>query len=124
MGTKVCGDVVCGFPSPGEENREETLDFNEYLVKHRACTFCLRAYGDSMAPTIRQNDILVVDRSLASHNGDIVIAQCNGDFTVKYLKKENNSFFLVPENPLYKSIEVKEDTALFGVVTAIVRKTR
>ena len=124
MGTKLCGDVVCGFPSPGEENREDSLDFNAYLVKHKACTFCLRAYGDSMYPSVKEGDVLVVDRSLACRNGDLVVAQLNGDFTVKYLRKGRNSFFLEPENKAYNSIEINADTVIFGVVTSVVRKLR
>lgn len=124
MGFFICGNVICGFPSPGEEYREESLDFNDYLVKHKLSTFCLRSYGDSMAPTIRENDILVVDRSLCVRNGDIVVAEYNGDFTVKYFYKKNSSCFLVPENKAYKEIEVNQNTRLFGVVTSIVRKFR
>lgn len=124
MGTNLCGNVVCGFPSPGEEVRDNSLDFNEFLIKHRSCTFCLRAYGDSMAPMIKNGDILVVDRSLAFHCGDIVVAQCNGDFTVKYIRKDNGNYFLEAENSSYSRICVSSDTVIFGVVTAVVRKTR
>lgn len=124
MGTKLCGNVVCGFPSPGEENREDSLDFNTYLIKHKACTFCLRAYGQSMYPDVVQDDILVVDRSLAAQNGDLVVAQCNGDFTVKYLSKTDEGVFLVPSNSSYKAIKADSDTSIFGVVTAVVRKTK
>ena len=124
MQLKLCGNVVCGFPSPGEENREEALDFNEYLVRHKACTFCLRAYGTSMIPSVKEGDILVVDRSLAFHAGDMVVAQYNGDFTVKYLQKRDSDYFLYPENPSFKSMRVNADTVIFGVVTAIVRKLR
>lgn len=124
MGIKLCGNVVCGFPSPGEENREDSLDFNAYLVRHKACTFCLRAYGDSMHPDVKEGDVLVVDRSLAFHSGDLVVAQQCGDFTVKYLKKDGTGYYLEPVNPAYNSIPVTNETAVFGVVTAIVRKTR
>ena len=123
MSIRIEGDVICGFPSPGEENREDPLDFNKLLVKHSCSTFCLRSYGDSMSPFIRSNDILVVDRSLGAKNGDIVIAEFAGDFTVKYLFKENGVLFLKPENPQYETLEVSSDTRLFGVVTAIIRKT-
>lgn len=124
MGVFISGSVVCGFPSPGEENREDQLDFNSYLVRHACSTFCLRAYGSSMAPFICENDILVVDRSLSARSGDVVVAQCNGDFTVKYLRKTESGFLLVPENPSFDPIPVEASTRLFGVVTSVVRKLR
>ena len=124
MSIELIGDVICGFPSPGEENREDSLDFNTYLIKHRCSTFCLRAYGESMSPVIMNDDILVVDRSLGAINGDIVVAENCGDFTVKYLHKEDGKISLVPENPSFSTITATHTTRLFGVVTAIVRKTR
>lgn len=122
--SEICGCVICGFPSPGEENREGTLDFNEYIIKHPSTTFCLRAYGQSMYPEVKEGDIVVVDRSLAVKDGDLIVAEYAGDFTLKYYKKTKTGVFLVPENPKFKAIEINNETRLFGVVTAIVRKTR
>lgn len=115
------GHVICGFPSPGEENREESLDFNALLVKHKSTTFCLRAYGASMSPVILPGDILVVDRSLGTHNGDIVVAEYSGDFTVKFLIKKGQTCLLRAENKDFEDIEINESTRIFGVVTSIVR---
>ncbi len=40
--------VAAGFPSPADDYLELTLDLNEYLIKHPAATFMVRAQGDSM----------------------------------------------------------------------------
>lgn len=124
MKINLVGNVICGFPSPGEENREDSLDLNTLLIKHKCTTFYLRAYGDSMSPTIKENDILVVDRSLAPKVGDIIVATVDGDFTAKYLKKHDNSYYLVPENKNYKEIPITDSTTCFGVITSIVRQLR
>lgn len=112
------------FPSPGEENRQASLNLNELLIKHECTTFYLRACGDSMSPSIKENDIVVVDKALAPKVGDIVVATVDGDFTVKYLKKKNDSYYLVPENPAYKERLVNELVTFFGVVTSVVRQYR
>jgi DNA polymerase V len=39
---------------------------------------------------------LVVDKSLITPNGDIVVAVMNGDFTVKFLMKNEFTCRLVP----------------------------
>lgn len=37
---------------------------------------------------IRQGDIVILDRSIAPKNGDIVIASLDGDVTLKYFEKK------------------------------------
>ena len=68
---------------------------------------------------INDNDILVVDRSLAPSSSNIVIAIVNGELTVKRLIKTRNSCHLIAENPDYPPLEINEDTPLeiWGVAT-------
>ncbi|MDD4010741.1 MAG: translesion error-prone DNA polymerase V autoproteolytic subunit [Sphaerochaetaceae bacterium] len=124
MISSVLGNVVCGFPSPGLENRDEPLDLNEYLIHKPASTFFLRAYGDSMEPLIQRDDILVVDRSLIPHTGDVIIAEIDGCFTAKVLEKRDGSYVLHALNESYEDLSVTSDLVVFGVVTSIVRVLR
>ena len=69
---------------------------------------------------------LLVDRLLTPKNGDIVVAEINGEFIVKYLKKNDFRCRLVPANSKYKDIQVTErvDMRIWGVVTNIITDTR
>ena len=119
--------VSCGFPSPAQDSREESLDFNALLFKHKANTYCLRCKGDSMKRKgIFSGDILVVDRSLRAKNGDVIVAEVGGAFTVKTLLIEGETVILHAENPDYADIQMaeEEELILFGVVTAVVRSLR
>lgn len=124
MKSEVLGYVLCGFPSPGVENKDEELDFNEFLLKHPSCTYCLRARGTSMEPLIQEGDVLVTDRSLRPKNGDVIIAEVDGCFTAKRLVFRQDVVRLVAENPDYEDIKVFGELISFGVVTAIVRQLR
>ena len=118
--------VSAGFPSPATDYMENKLDLNEYLIKHPAATFIVKANGSSMTSAdIYSGDLLIVDRSLTPKNNNIVIASIFGDLTVKKLKKKEKSLFLVPANNDYPSIEVKEEMECFiwGVVTYIIHET-
>ena len=118
--------VSAGFPSPATDYMENKLDLNEYLIKHPAATFIVKANGSSMtSASIYSDDLLIVDRSIAPKNNNIVIASIFGDLTVKKLKKKEKSLFLVPANNDYPSIEVKEEMECFiwGVVTYIIHET-
>ena len=118
--------VSAGFPSPATDYMENKLDLNEYLIKHPAATFIVRASGFSMTnANIYSDDLLIVDRSITPKNNNIVIASIFGDLTVKKLKKKEKSLFLVSANEDYPSIEVKEEMECFiwGVVTYIIHET-
>tara|TARA_Y100000590_G_scaffold95913_1_gene108889 strand:+ start:2008 stop:2451 length:444 start_codon:yes stop_codon:yes gene_type:complete len=118
--------ISAGFPSPATDYMENKLDLNEYLIKHPAATFIVKASGSSMINAdIHSGDLLIVDRSLSPKNNNIVIASIFGDLTVKKIKKKNQSFFLVSANEDYPSIEVKEEMECFiwGVVTYVIHET-
>ena len=99
--------VSAGFPSPATDYMENKLDLNEYLIRHPAATFIVKASGSSMVNAgIYSGDLLIVDRSVTPKSNNIVIASIFGDLTVKKLKKKEKSFFLISANDEYPSIEV------------------
>ena len=115
--------ISAGFPSPADDHLERNLDLNSHLVKHPAATFFVRVNGDSMINAgINDNDILIVDRSLKPSHGKTVIAVVDGHMTVKRLYKESGKLILMPENTLYKPIEIKEDMniEIWGVVVTAI----
>tara|TARA_B100000686_G_C16608683_1_gene872594 strand:- start:23 stop:466 length:444 start_codon:yes stop_codon:yes gene_type:complete len=118
--------ISAGFPSPATDYMENKLDLNEYLIKHPAATFIVKANGSSMINAdIYSGDLLIVDRSLTPRNNNIVIASIFGDLAVKKIKRKGKSFFLVSANEDYPNIEVKEEMECFiwGVVTYIIHET-
>jgi len=116
--------VSAGFPSPAQDYVEQTLDLNELCIKRPAATFFVRVDGDSMIDAgIFSNDILIVDRSVKPAHGDVVVAQVNGEFTVKELCLRP-TLMLVPRNKLFEPISFADDSELqiFGVVTNVLRQ--
>lgn len=115
--------VQAGFPSPADDFIESHLDLNEYLVKHPAATFLVRAKGQSMINAgIFSGDILVVDKSLEARHGKIVIAAINGELTVKRLYQKKGIVKLQAENPEYPDIDInQQDVVIWGVVTNVIK---
>lgn len=119
----VLGTVEAGFPSPAEEELVDNLSLDEMLIQNREASFLLKVTGDSMTGAgIMPNDMVIVDRSQTPKSGDIVIAEVDGQWTMKYLRKRGDSVMLVPANPKYKPITPKNELTIAGVVTAVVRK--
>ncbi|ANJ68258.1 hypothetical protein A9404_03610 [Halothiobacillus diazotrophicus] len=117
--------VSAGFPSPADDYLEDTLDLNEHLIAHPAATFMVRVSGDSMLGAgIHPGDVLVVDRALEATDGRIVIAVLDGELTVKRLSLKGTTVRLLPENPDYAPIVVREaqDFQIWGVVTSVIHK--
>ena len=117
--------VEAGFPSPTDDYIESSFDLERDLIRHPSATFMFKVKGDSMSPYIQPGDSLIVDRSVTARHDDVVVASLNGDFTVKKLFHRGGMVSLVPMNSEYPSIDVMVgfDFRVWGVVTAIIRKT-
>ena len=115
--------VSAGFPSPADDYLEDKLDLNEYLIKHPAATFFVRVAGDSMINAgIYDNDIIIVDRSIKPKHGKIVVAALDGQMTIKRLYRRDDKIMLLPENELFKPIEILDsmDMVIWGVATNVI----
>jgi len=117
--------VTAGFPSPAQDSKEVSLDFQRLLVRRPASTFSIRAQGNSMYPTIEDGDYLVVDRAIEARHDDIVIVGREGSFTVKRLFQKEGLRSLVPDNPDYSAMDLTSgsDVEIWGVVSRVVRVT-
>lgn len=129
---KVLGTVEAGFPSPAEEELADMLSLDKWLISNPSSTFMLKISGDSMSYAgILPGDVVLVDRSVTPKNGDIVIANVDGNWTIKYLREKNSTtdknspaFILEPANPKYSPIKPKKELIIGGVVIAVIRKYR
>jgi len=120
---RVLGTVEAGFPSPAEEELLDTLSLDELLIQNREATFLLKVSGDSMSGAgILPGDMVIVDKGQPPKSGDIVIAEVDGQWTMKYLRKRGDTITLVPANPKYQPIKPKNELRIAGIVTAVVRK--
>jgi SOS regulatory protein LexA len=122
-GIRLLGLVEAGFPSAAEEELLDVMDFDEFLTPNKESSYILKVKGDSMIDAgIHPGDMVIVERKSSYKPGQIVIASIDGEFTMKYLRKKSDKYFLEPANPKYKPIYPGEDFRVEAVVTAVVRK--
>ncbi|GGG94045.1 SOS-response transcriptional regulator UmuD-like protein [Polaribacter pacificus] len=117
--------ISAGFPSPADDFRETRISLDEELIQNKEATFFARVSGQSMIGAgLDDNDLLVIDRSIAPADNKIAVCFLDGEFTVKRLKVGNGEVWLQPENENYKSIKITEDNnfIIWGIVTNVIKK--
>lgn len=120
---KLLGLVEAGIPTVANEETLDTLNLDTYLVKDRSSTYLLEVKGDSMIEEgIKEGDLVIVERKSDPKDGDIVIAEVDGGWTMKFFKKKGNSIYLQPANKNYKPIYPEQDLKISAVVKGVIRK--
>ena len=120
---RVLGTVEAGWPSPAEEELVDTMNLDEYLIKNRDASFILKVSGDSMQDAgILPGDMVIVERGKTPKDGDIVIAEVDGEWTMKYFRKQGKKVYLEPANQKYKTITPSSELRIAAIVKAVIRK--
>lgn len=117
------GFVTAGFPATVEEEMADTVSLDELLIEKKAFTYMLEVDGDSMIEAhIAKGDMVLVEKCNSAKDGDIVIAEVDGEFTMKYLRKKGSRAWLEPANKNYKPIYPEHSLNINAVVKAVIRK--
>lgn len=85
--------------------------------------FALRISGDCMEPTFRDKDYVILSEMQQVHDGRVVLAQLDGEFTLKRYFLKADGVELRPDNPKYKTIKVASKALVIrGVVVGTYRR--
>ena len=114
------GHVTAGLPILAVEEVEDYVPYSGGRFDPREL-FALRVHGTSMINAgIMNGDVVIVHRTPAAENGDIVVALIGDEATVKRFFAEEGHIRLQPENEEYEPIIVKACTVR-GKVISLVR---
>jgi len=117
------GLVEAGIPTAAEADTYDTMSLDDYLVGDKEGTYILEVKGDSMIEEgIKEGDLVVVERRGEPKDGDIVIAEVDGGWTMKYFRKHLGRIYLEPANKNYKPIYPTYDLKIAAVVKGVIRK--
>ncbi len=120
---KMLGLIEAGIPSPAEEDALDTVTLDEWLVRDREATYVLRVKGDSMEDAgIFEGDFVLVERGSPHKVGDIVVAEVDGQWTLKYLRQNGDGYYLEPGNKNYTNIYPQEELKVSAVVRSVIRR--
>ena len=117
------GLVQAGNPTAVDPETLETMSLDGYLIHDRAHTFLLEVKGDSMIEAhIEEGDVVVAERTTSAKDGDIVVAEVDGEWTLKYYRRIGERSWLMPANRNYKPIYPKQSLRIAAIVRGVVRK--
>lgn len=114
--------VRAGEPTSGDDYQEDAVDLGKHLVRDPSSTFVMKVVGLSMRDAgIDDGDEIVVGCGLAAEDGRIVVADIDGELTVKRLKRNATGWLLQAANPDFADIPVgsKSELSIWGVVTYV-----
>ncbi|MFQ5721501.1 MAG: transcriptional repressor LexA [Candidatus Aminicenantales bacterium] len=118
------GLVPAGQPREVFDVSGEAVEVPEWMVgRRRGNIFCINVEGKSMIDAyIDDGDRVLVERSNTASSGEMVVALLDdGTITLKRLRLDNGHISLVPENPDFEPIKVKE-LRILGRVIGVLRK--
>jgi SOS regulatory protein LexA len=122
-GLRLLGAVQAGFPSPAEEELADALSLDDFLIRRPEATYMLTVNGDSMTGAgIFPGDMVLVEKGGTPKPGDIVVAQVDDEWTIKYYRKDATGVLLEAANARYQPIRPKRSLSIGGIVKAVIRK--
>ncbi|MBU3668713.1 MAG: hypothetical protein FGM57_01955 [Candidatus Taylorbacteria bacterium] len=124
----VLGLVEAGIPTSIEQEMLDSTTIEDFLLgdsdPSSGNTFMLEVKGDSMIEAfIAEGDMVLVERKNIAKPGEIVIAEVDGGWTMKYFRIDKKGRpYLEPANSSYKAIYPEFDLRIAAVVKAVIRK--
>ena len=102
--------LACGSPEDMTDYIIDEIYLDDSVYEGRD-VMVARTQGDSMAPSIKSGDQVVIDRSdIEPFNGKIYAVQVNGDTaTLKQVFVSEDGIDLVPMNPAYQKMHFTAD---------------
>ncbi len=117
------GEVRAGYPVESYEVPDE-IDLPPGFFGAPEEHFALRVRGESMRDEgIMDGDVVVVRKTPAARDSQVVVAMVDGEATVKRFRRRGPNIELIPANPDFEVIVAPEESVrVVGVVVALFRK--
>jgi len=118
------GLVPAGQPKEVFDVSGEAVNVPDWMVgRRKGNVFCVHVDGKSMVDAyIDDGDWVLVERTNSASSGEMVVTLLNdGSVTLKRLKIKGENVFLIPENPEFEPIKVRE-LKILGRVIGVLRK--
>ncbi|HWQ74606.1 MAG TPA: S24 family peptidase [Syntrophomonas sp.] len=124
VGRVAAGNPILALESAGDyivvDTRINRINGNE-LSEY----FALEVTGQSMEPTIHDNEVVLVRRQPTVEPGEIGVFRCNDDeATIKRFAREGGKAYLIPDNKQFPVMEAQDCVCIGKVLQSIRRNLK
>lgn len=117
----ILGTVICGNPITPDTNQDGYADLPEGVH----ADFALRCKGDSMVPTFRDGDLVLIRKQPEVENGQIAAISIDGETTLKHVYRYPDGLHLTADNPAFAPIyipgESDREIIIYGLAVGYTR---
>lgn len=117
----ILGTIACGQRITPDTTPEGYADLPDGI----RADFALRCKGDSMEPTLKDGDIILIRRQPEVENGQIAAVNVNGETTLKRVYFRSDGLHLIADNPGYQPIFIPaysdEEIIIHGLAVGYTR---
>jgi len=119
--------VACGLPiGQGADTMMEVRDMLHMICPNTDTSFAIVAQGNSMIDAdIHSGDVIFVDSSHRTPERNVpMLCQLNGGHTVKYVRKYDYGYTLIPANETFaeRTVDENDEFAIIGTVVSVVHR--
>lgn len=117
----ILGSIACGQKVTPDTMPDGFADLPDGVH----ADFALRCKGDSMEPTLRDGDLVLIRQQPEVENGQIAAVNIGGETTLKHVYRQENGLLLVADNPaytpIYAPISSDEQVIIHGLAVGYTR---
>jgi repressor LexA len=115
----IVGEIACGQPITAQQNIEGFAELPDGVT----ADFALRCKGESMAPTFKAGDLVLIRQQPEVEPGQIAAVGIDGEATLKRFYKNGDGVVLVAENPAFppQVYPAGADVTVYGLAVGFVR---
>ena len=84
--------------------------------------FLVKAKGNSMAPRIKEGDLVIAKRTDDFQNGMLAVCVSNGEALIKKIQKDLSSVILISLNSEYPPFLASDDFRIIGEVKGVISR--
>ncbi len=117
------GIVHAGWPSPADEELQDLLSLDEWLLPRKEASVLVRVKSGTMiAAGILPGDTVIVERGRRPCSGDIVIAETEGSWMMRrYFLRGGQPVLAIQEEDA-SATHPADTCRVIGVVTTVIRQ--
>ena len=115
----IVGEIACGTPITAEENIDGYADLPDGVH----ADFALRCKGDSMEPTFKDGDLVLIRSQPDVEDGQIAAVGIDNEATLKHVYHSELTLLLVADNPKFAPIQTRkgDNVVIYGLAIGYTR---